>query len=140
MVFHWIEENQAVVWWLGMGSAVMFVGTLIVLPVLVVRIPSEYFLSERPPQASWRARHPILRGTILVLKNVLGLVCLLIGLVMLITPGQGILMVLIAVTLLNFPGKRALELWIVRRPAVVSMINWMRGKANREPLRVPESE
>jgi hypothetical protein len=59
------------------------------------------------------------------------------GLLMLVTPGQGVLTILVGVTLLDFPGKRALELWIVRQPAVLRVTNWMRAKAHREPLQLP---
>jgi hypothetical protein len=69
---------------------------------------------------------------------VLGAVFLLAGLAMLFTPGQGLLTILMGIMLLNFPGKQRLELAIVRRPAVLKSINWVRGRAGRPPLQLPE--
>lgn len=107
--------------------------------MLVVRIPVDYFAP------SWRERAREHRRTALgwvglILKNLLGLLLLVAGIVMLILPGQGIITMLIGLMLMNFPGKYSLERALVARPRVLRTINWMRAKWNREPLIVDPTE
>ena len=131
-MLEWIEANRT--WLLGL-TVVTFVGSLIAVPVLVARIPADYFMHDKPqPQR----RHPALRVLVLAVKNLFGAVFVVAGIAMLITPGQGLLTILIGLMLLDFPGKRALELRIVRQPAVLQAINWIRAKANRPDLEVPQ--
>jgi hypothetical protein len=70
----------------------------------------------------------------LTVKNAVGGLLLVAGILMLVLPGQGILTILAALALLNFPGKRALELRILHRPALLKGINWLRRRAGRKPL------
>jgi hypothetical protein len=133
----WIRANQVLTGGLFALSALMFVGGLILMPLVVARIRPDYFLHDRPPEGSWRRRHPVIRLSVLIVKNGLGLVLLLAGLAMLVLPGQGVLTILVGISLLNFPGKRRLELKIVRQAPVLRAINWMRARAGRPPLRLP---
>jgi hypothetical protein len=134
----WIDSHPTLVGWLFALSATVFVGGLILMPILVVRMRSGYFVEPEPPPESWRDRHRALRFTLLIVRNALGVLLLLAGVAMLFLPGQGIITILAAISLLRFPGKRRLELWIVRRGPVLQAINWMRAKAGRPPLIVPE--
>lgn len=135
----WWNTNQTLLWWVLSTSAVMFVGGLILMPILLVRMGSDHFLRRRPPGESWRGRHPVFRLLFLAAKNTVGLILLLAGLAMLVLPGQGLITILVGISLLNFPGKRRLELRIVRQPAVLRAINWIRAKAGRPALELPES-
>ena len=122
--------------WMVIASIVMFVGSLVLVPLLIVRMPSDYF-TRAPGKGSWRAAHPILRWSILILKNLAGTLFLIVGLIMLFTPGQGILFMLAGVTLLDLPGKQKVEIAILRRPIVRGTIDAIRHKAGREPLDFP---
>jgi len=42
-LIEWFQANDTVLWWLGGISLVTFVGTLIAVPIVVIRIPSDYF-------------------------------------------------------------------------------------------------
>lgn len=118
---------------LGLLSIVMFVATLIVIPILLVRLPVDYF--EDKPQPGWlEGRHPVLRIAAYALKNLIGAVFLVAGIAMLLLPGQGLLTMLIGVSLLDFPGKRNLQRRIVARPLVLRTINRIREKFDRAPL------
>lgn len=136
----WVFSNTAILWWLGILSAVTFVGTLIVIPVLVIRIPANYFMYE----AHWRLprQRPQLTPHLLVLigKNLLGIIFVLAGLVMLLLPGQGVITILIGIMLMDFPGKHALEQRIVQQPTVLRALNWIRAKADQPPLVVPTAD
>jgi len=134
-VFDWILSHRLVVGWLAVASAVMFVATLAVIPLLIARLPKDYFLRSRT-ELLRTSSHPALRVLFWITKNVLGAVLVLLGIAMLVLPGQGLLTILLGLVLLDFPGKRALELRLVRRPRVLATLNWLRRKAGRAPLEV----
>lgn len=118
---------------LGKWSLVAFFVTLLVLPLLIIFIPADYFVREK----SWFAdEHPVIRFSYHLIKNALGAVLLLIGIILLFLPGQGLLTILIAVMLLEFPGKRELERKLIMRPKVLETLNRIRGKVGRAPLQV----
>ena len=98
-------------WWLAPLSVALFLGTLLVVPLLVLAMPADYFIRDLRREYRLHPLH-LLRT---VAKNLLGLMVFLAGLMMLVTPGQGILTVLIGLGMLNFPGKRRLELHLVRQ-------------------------
>ena len=87
---------------------------------------------------SWRQRHPALRIGYHIIKNLLGVLFLGAGLIMLFAPGQGVLTILLGLSLLEVPGKRALEIRILRQPAVLRTINRIRARAGRRPLQLPD--
>jgi hypothetical protein len=116
----------------------MFVGGLVLMPVLLARMRPDHFVDPAPPAGSWRGRHPVIRFSFLAIKNLLGLLLLLAGLAMLVLPGQGIITILVAVSLLNFPGKRRLELALIRQGPVLQAVNWIRARADRPPLVLPD--
>lgn len=134
----WIRSNPALSGWLFGLSATMFVGGLVLMPILLARMRPDHFLQPTPPAESWRGRHPAIRLSILAIKNGLGAVLLLAGLAMLVLPGQGFITILVAISLLNFPGKRKLELRIVRQGPVLQAVNWIRAKAKQPPLVLPD--
>ena len=134
----WIRAHPAILGWSFGLSVLLFLGSLIVMPVLIARMSSTYFVSRELPEESWRRQHSVTRFTVLTLKNVVGAILLLAGVAMLVLPGQGIVTILVGISLLNFPGKRRLELRIVRLPTVLRAIHWIRAKAGRPPLVLPE--
>ena len=138
MILEWIRIHEVPFWWIGILSMATFVGTLIVIPILVVRIPADYFKLEKQDPDRYHGKHPGTRIIGLVLKNIIGIMFVLAGLAMLLLPGQGLVTILIGITLMNFPGKYALERRIVQQPTVLRAINWMRVKANRPVLQVPK--
>ena len=128
---------EELIWWATGISLVSLVSTVIAIPWVVSRLPSDYFSRER--REVWRlgAKGPIVKIVLGIAKNALGAVLVLLGLVMLITPGQGVLTILIGLLLINFPGKYRLERWLVLRPGVLRALNWLRRKRGRAPLEDP---
>lgn len=133
----WIRANPAILAALFGLSLVLFLGSLIVMPLIVARMSSDYFVRRRPSEESWRGRHVVLRYVFLAVKNFLGAVLLLAGISMLVLPGQGVITIFVGMSLLDFPGKRRLELRIVRQRHVLQAINWIRTRADRPPLEIP---
>ena len=133
-----LREHETLLWWVGATSVVMFIGTLVAVPVIAVKLPEDYFTHRKRHIGRWDHHHPALRWTLIVLKNAVGVVFIVAGLAMLVFPGQGVITILIGVTLLDFPGKFRLERWIFQRRPIHRSLNWMRARAHRPPLQVPE--
>jgi hypothetical protein len=116
-------------------SVLMSAGGLAVVGVLLVRLPPNYFCHSRP-RDFWIDRHPVIRWTGLVGKNVLGLLAVILGVILSAPgiPGPGVLMILIGITLLDFPGKREWERRLVGRPRVLGTINQLRARYGKPPL------
>ena len=68
---------------------------------------------------------------------VLGMLLVLLGLIMLVTPGQGILTLLVGLLLMNFPGKYQLERWLVSRRGVMRALDWLRKRKGQPPFDPP---
>ena len=133
----WIGGHAPLIWWLGTLSIVMFLGSLVGLPLLIARLPADYFTrSQRPRGGQTAAMMPHLLGR--VGKNLLGLVLLLAGVAMLVLPGQGLLTILMGLMLMDFPGKHALERRLVQQPSVWGAMHWIRAQAHQPALERPE--
>jgi hypothetical protein len=136
----WLRGHESVLWWLGALSVVTFVGTLVALPLVVARLPADYFTQTPRPV---RRRHAPSTGSRVLWrlgKNLLGILIVLVGVAMLLLPGQGILTILIGLMLLDFPGKQRLERRLVQQPSVRRVINWMRAKSHQPALELPTAE
>ena len=120
-------------------SIVFFVGSLIAIPFILVRLPTDFF-DTRVPRQWMENHHPVLRLLGHLAKNVVGAIFLFAGFLVLFLPGHGILTMLIGITMLDFPGKRKLEAKMIGQPAVLSTINNMRQKFGKPPLTIaPDS-
>lgn len=136
--WQWVSENGIMLGWLGVFSVLMFVGTLMIIPLVVARIPADYFVDKERHLSQTRRFHPVIYVTLMVVKNVIGGILILAGVAMLVLPGQGILTILIGMSLTNFPGKYTLERKLVSQPNVFRTINWLRQRAGKKPLAHPE--
>ena len=118
-------------------STFTFIAGLFLLPALIVRIPFDYFVCERPPRLPFERHHPVLRVVLLATKNLLGAALVITGLVMIVTPGPGMIAILAGIALMDLPGKRALERRLIALPKVLSVMNRLRARHGRPPLLPP---
>lgn len=140
LVFEWIEKVPTWGWWtIVLASGIAFFGSLVVLHFALVGMAPDYFTRDKHAHSALREKRPFLWVGGLILKNVFGFLLLLVGIVMLATPGQGLLTILMGIALMNFPGKRRLEVALVRRPSIYKSINWIRGKEGKPPIEIPEA-
>ncbi len=129
----WLGAHEALVVWMSALSLGSLVLAAVLLPVFVVRLPADYFVTEPKDVADRRRSF----GWLLrFLKNMVGAIFVLAGIAMLVLPGQGLLTMLIGMLLTDFPGKRRIELRIVRRPAILAFMNRLRERKGVPPLRV----
>src|SRR5690349_15999782 len=123
-MLHWLELHAGLIFALSVAS---FFATLIVMVVVIVRMPEDYFVRTRA--RPWQQSDPVVRVAWVIVRNVLGLALLILGVIMLLTPGQGVLSILVGISLLDVPGKRKLQLAILRREPVQKSLNWIRQRA-----------
>ena len=137
VMIEWAEGHSVIVWLLSLLSVVTFAATLVAIPLLVARIPENYFTRTKKNPGHCIAGYPRARVLYLVVKNVVGIIFIVAGIIMLFIPGQGIVTILIGILMTNFPGKRKMALRMIRQPKVYKAINWMRSKSHRPPLKLP---
>ena len=130
-LLHQYEHEYLILAWV---SFALFLVSLTVIPLIVVQLPTNYFQSNRRNRISTRSKHPLLAKFLISIKNILGFILLMLGILMLVLPGQGILTILIGISMMNFPGKYKLERKLVLIPKVLKSLNWIRSKANKDSL------
>ena len=121
---------------IGAISLIMFVGTIGAIPIILSRLPPNYFQHDLK-QRWMEGYHPLFRIIGLFIKNTVGAIFLLAGIAMLVLPGQGILTMIIGVSLLDFPGKRKLEHRLLTQPMVFQTMNTIREKCSKPPFDPP---
>ena len=138
----WLSQLWASITWgqilLGVG---LFLGSLALsfgaIAIVMVKIPKNYFSSHYKrdfmPGSSF-----IVRWGAVIAKNIFGVFLIILGIALSLpgVPGQGILTILLGLIMLDIPGKRPLEARIIKRPAVLSAINNLRARYDKEPLEV----
>jgi len=136
-IIDWIIEDLT---WGGVFFGVSlvlvtFVGSLLAMSFLLVKLPATYF-QDFHSRDVWVDRHPVLRLTARSGKNILGAILVVVGVILALpgVPGQGVLTILVGVMLLDLPGKRRLERRIVGRPRILRAINRLRKRFGSPPL------
>jgi len=133
-----LEFFEVRAWWFLLASIVMFIASLAAMPFIVARIPEDYFTHHGRHRMA-QNNHGLVKGLLLAgLKNILGAMLLMVGFIMLFTPGQGLLSILFGLMIMNYPGKYKLECWIIRKPLLARSLNYMRAKRGKGPLLEPE--
>jgi len=125
-------STETLIWLTGV-SIFFFIGTLVAIPFILVRLSPDYF-DVRVPRPWMQDHHPVLRVVGHIVKNAVGAVFLFAGFLMLFLPGQGILTMLIGISMLDFPGKRKIEAKLIGQPTVLGVINNMRKRRGKPPL------
>jgi len=126
---HWVLLS-----WMGGLSLLMFVGSLIAVPTIIVLLPEDFLRRNHKLALDW----PLyLSAPFLILKNCLGAVFLLSGLVMLVLPGQGLVTLLIGLAMVDFPRKNILTRRLLGHKRLFSAINSLRARLGRPELEPP---
>ena len=132
----WLTD-PTVLWSITGGTLALAAASLAAVPLLVLRLPADYFVTARPGLAE-RLRAARLPGRVAILvKNLLGLVLGLLGVAMLVLPGQGLLTLLLALVLLDLPRKHELEQRLVRRDGVRKALDGLRRRFDKPPFERP---
>jgi archaellum biogenesis protein FlaJ (TadC family) len=102
-----------------------------IVAAVFVRLPEDYFSRTGPHRTD--DVHPLLRWSMLILKNIVGAVIVVMGIVLTMpgVPGPGILTILLGMMMMDFPGKRRFERWLISRPGVFAAVNRLRQRYGR---------
>ena len=120
-VTHPIEIAAAVV------SLGMFLGSLVAVPLFLVKIPDDYFTRPRAPSPF----------PLRVLRITIGVGLIIVGIIMLLLPGQGVLTILVGLGILEAPLKDRIIARILRNPTVHVAVDKLRRKAGKGSLLIP---
>jgi hypothetical protein len=122
-------SHPAVAVGLAVFSVVAVLASLLLVPRYLATLPRD-FLTDHAPAA-----HPSL--LLRVLRNLFGVVLVVLGVLMLVLPGQGLLTLLVGLLLVDVPGKHALMQRLLARPKVLGAVNKLRARHHAEPLAAP---
>jgi hypothetical protein len=138
LIQHGLHHYRALGWPVGLalGLGLPLASFLLGLAV-VVGLPADFFVRPPDPRSSRPSRRA-LHLTLVVAKNLLGVIVFVAGFVMALplVPGPGVLFMLVGLGLVDFPGKRSLELRLLREPHVLSSVNKMRARFGKPPILV----
>ncbi|MCP4853717.1 MAG: hypothetical protein GY903_04405 [Fuerstiella sp.] len=123
--------------WIVLISAVMFFGSIVLAWFLIVKMPTDYFASDRSIVRTFRTNHPVAGAFLIVCRNLFGLLLVVCGIIMLFTPGQGVLFIFLGLMLIDFPGKKRLIRRMLTWRNTLNVINRIRRQANQPPLEPP---
>jgi hypothetical protein len=125
--------DRSVLTAIGIVSLVAFGVSLLAIPYVVSRLPPD-FLRQQAHGVPAPGGHKPWKLVLRVLRNVLGLALLLLGILMLVLPGQGIFAIVVSLLLLDFPGKKRLLRRFLSSERVLSVGNRIRERAGKEPF------
>ena len=136
-IVHWIKTHPLFVISITIFSLILLAFSIFMIPVLIVNLPSDYFKKQKKqmwPGVIQSALYVIY----LILKNLVGVVLILLGLIMLAIPRPGLITLLIGLVIIDFPGERKLLVFILRKTNAIKVMNWLRQKNNKPPFELPE--
>ncbi|CAN5407484.1 hypothetical protein BH20ACI1_BH20ACI1_30370 [soil metagenome] len=99
----------------------------------MIKIPADYFSSSYVKNFN-SDKHFSVRWGALIIKNTIGFLLIIAGIIMIFTPGPGVPTILLGLIMMDIPGKRPLEAKLIQRPMVLSAVNELRAKYNKPPL------
>jgi len=130
------NTHEEFFFYLTLIGLIGLIGSLIVVPWILIKIPSDYFFANKRKKCPWGNCPQIIRLILLIIKNIIGVVLILSGIIMLFIPGQGILTIITGIILMDFPFKYKMMRKVIKNPNILRFINKLREKANQEPLKV----
>jgi len=99
----------------------------------MIKIPADYFSSTYVRHIG-EEKHFSIRWSAFIIKNVIGFLLIIAGVIMIFTPGPGVPTILLGLIMMDIPGKRPLEARLINRPMVLSAVNDLRARYNKPPL------
>ena len=130
----WLATHTVLVSVVGGVSVLLSLVGLALVPLVMARLPADYFLRlTLPPSPLRRRPHPAR----VVGRNLLGMMLVVLGVLLVPLPGPGALVVLLGLAMADFPGKRPFMAWVLRRRAIWGSIKWLRRRAGRPEMLAP---
>ena len=120
--------------WMLVASAFMFVGSLLVAWLMILRLPADYLC--RPDTTNCRKTQQTNLAYFFqkLVWNSLSFALFMTGFLMLFTPGQGLLFILLGVTLMDLPYKNQITQRLASRKGTLGIINGIRSRSGQQAL------
>jgi len=137
-IWNWLVQYWEALTW----SKIIWTSVFIVISIILsygaivigmIKIPADYFSSSYAKEIR-TDQHITIRWTALIVKNVIGFLLIIAGIIMIFTPGPGVPTILLGLIMMDIPGKRPLEARLINRPMVLTAVNDLRAKYNKPPL------
>jgi len=132
-----VSENSTLFAATGIVTAAVFIGTALLVPFLIILLPTDYFLKKKMRKSFDSIASCFLFYLVFILKNTAGIILFFCGFILLFMPGQGLLTILLSLVLLDFPGKWKLQKKFIRRKKVSAAVNWIRRRGGRPEFSIP---
>jgi ABC-type transport system involved in multi-copper enzyme maturation permease subunit len=127
----YFTQYQDIFIWLGIISLITFIASIVLIPLVIKRMPVDYFTNVAYHTIDVSSVYKL---TMFLIKNMIGLVLIIAGIIMLITPGQGIISIIIGLFLMQFKYKYKLEQKLIANDMTFKGLNWIRKKSNQKPF------
>lgn len=137
-IWDWLLQFWQTLTW----SKVLWGGLITLITIIIsygaiiygmIKIPADYFSSSYAKEIKTDS-HFSIRWAALIIKNIIGFLLILAGIVMIFTPGPGVPTILLGLIMMDIPGKRPLEARLINRPMVLTAVNDLRAKYKKPPL------
>lgn len=137
-IWEWLARYWETLTWsrILIGLTITVVSIIVSYALIVIgmiKIPANYFSSEYVRDFN-EEKHFSVRWIAFIVKNLIGFVLIIAGIVMIITPGPGVPTILLGLIMMDIPGKRPLEAKLIQRPAVLAAVNNLRARYKKPPL------
>ena len=119
-------------------SIILFFTTLVLIFLVIWWLPADYFVSNNSHLSSL-PQNPTLSKILFLVRNIIGVILIILGIIMLILPGQGVLTIVIGLILVDFPKKKEFLNKLVALKSVQKSLNYLRKKMNKEPFVFPKN-
>lgn len=137
-IWQWLVQ-----FWESLTWSRILVGLLFTLVTIIasyglivlgmIKIPADYFSSTYVKEID-SDKHFSVRWAAFIIKNTIGFLLIIAGVIMIFTPGPGVPTILLGLIMMDIPGKRPLEAKLIQRPLVLSAVNDLRARYNKPPL------
>jgi Putative transmembrane protein (PGPGW) len=137
-IWQWVLQFWESLTWYKIAWGLLFTVITIIasyglIVIGMIKIPADYFSSTYVREIN-KDTHFSLRWAVFIIKNIIGFLLIIAGIVMIFTPGPGVPTILLGLIMMDIPGKRPLEAKLIQRPMVLSAVNDLRAKYNKPPL------
>ena len=78
-MFDWLSFLTPYLPWMALASFLSLILVVALLPAIVLQLPEDYFVREKRQSAGPEKGHPVLIGILTLIKNLLGLLFIIAG-------------------------------------------------------------
>jgi hypothetical protein len=132
MTLPYIGNVENFLQFLAVLSLITFLLSIICIPLLVARLPQNYFQLPVAGKEQETQHFSLRHLCFFLFRNAIGLLLLLAGITMLFLPGQGIITMVIGLAIMSFPYKHILIYRLTRPLAVQHSLDWIRVRSKKE--------